>query len=395
MLYKELSLSKEVQQAIEKMGFTTLTEVQEKAIPLMLAGKEVTAKAPTGTGKTCAFGVPIVERLNAGVQKPMALVLCPTRELCLQIVDELSALCAFKPGLSVVALYGGQPIAKQINALKTPQQIVVATPGRLKDHMQRRTLDLRCVETVVLDEADEMLDMGFYKDVVGILEKLPAKKQVCMFSATISREVMDIGWLYQKEPEEITVEPLQESEPQITQYCIESTGRQRFWDLTTLIRKNGYRRAMVFCNTKYATQSLCDQLRTGGFNADCLHGDMPQQNRNKIMEKFRKGEINILVSTDVAARGIDVPEVEAVFNFELPNENEYYTHRIGRTGRAQREGVSYVLYSKSELARLRNVLKYTRSAVIPLRLNAQGNYEEYENAELATKTDIKMEYLKL
>ena len=373
--YDTLPLSAELQRAIAQMGFTQMTEVQEKAIPLMMEGKEVTAKAPTGTGKTCAFGVPIVEKLSGEETKPAALILCPTRELCQQIVEELRALALFKPGIHIAAIYGGQPIEKQIKRLKEAvHQIIVATPGRLKDHMNRKTLDMRQVETVVLDEADEMLDMGFYKDVVSILDRLPAKKQVCMFSATISREVMDIGWLYQREPEEITVQPVKDSEPRITQYCIESTGRQRLWDIMTLIEQKNYRRAMIFCNTKYTTQSICDQIREKGYRANCLHGDMIQSARNRIMEQFRAGEFDILVATDVAARGIDISDVEVVFNYEMPNENEYYTHRIGRTGRAKREGTSYLLFSPNEKIRLRNLIRHTRNTVTALKLSADGEY---------------------
>ena len=374
--FKDLPLSPPLQLALEKMGFEELTEVQDKCILPMLEKKDIIAKAPTGTGKTCAFGVPIIERLSGEEKKPVALVLCPTRELCQQIVQELRALAAFKPKVHITAIYGGQPIQKQIAALSMPNQVIVATPGRLKDHLARRTVDLREVEVAVLDEADEMLNMGFYKDVVGILNQLPRRNQVSMFSATISREVMDIGWLYQRDPVEVTVQPVAQNEPKITQFCIESTGRQRLWDIMALVRQNNYKRAMIFCNTKYTTQSLCDQLRENGFTADCLHGDMLQAARNRIMDQFRKGEIDILVATDVAARGIDVSDVEVVFNYELPNENEYYTHRIGRTGRAKREGTSYVFFSPSEKIRLRNVMRYTRSTPTALKLNEQGQYEE-------------------
>ena len=371
MKYTHLPLTDEVRRAIERMGFHEMTEIQEKAIPVMMAGHEIIAKAPTGTGKTCAFGVPIVERIteDAHVQ---AIVLCPTRELCTQIVDELRELAHFKPEIKVAAVYGGAPIEKQISALKRGAQIVVATPGRMLDHLHRKTINLSKVTTAVLDEADKMLDMGFYKDVCKILDRLPPERKIMMFSATISREVMDIGWLYQRDTVELTVEPVKGNQPKITQYALCSTGRQKLADLAYLLQAGEYRRVMIFCNTKYSTTSLAGLLRDRGFNADCLNGDMRQKERNQIMADFRTGKISILVATDVAARGIDVDDVDAVFNYEIPLENEYYTHRIGRTGRAKREGVSYVFYVPEELSRLRTILRYTRSDATELEFNEQG-----------------------
>lgn len=377
-LYSELTLSEEVQRAIAQMGFTEMTEIQEKAIPVMLEGRELIAKAPTGTGKTCAFGIPIIEKIDPDVPHVQAIILCPTRELSVQIREELRQLAQFKPKLKVVAAYGGQPIAKQIGALKNGAQIVVATPGRMLDHMQRRTINLSHVKIAVLDEADEMLDMGFYKDVCKILDKLPKDRQMVMFSATISREVMDIGWLYQRETVELTVEPVRESEPKITQYMLESVGRQKFFDLIYILRVYGYQRVMIFCNTKYSTTSLAEMLRERGFAADCLNGDMVQSDRNKIMSAFREGKIDVLVATDVAARGIDVEDVDAVFNYEIPMENEYYIHRIGRTARAGKQGVSYVFYAKEELPRLRNIIRYTRSQVIELTFDENNKLVEKE-----------------
>lgn len=369
--YSELNLSPETMQAIERMGFSEPTEIQAKAIPVMLEGRELIAKAPTGTGKTCAFGIPIIEKIDAASPHVQAIVLCPTRELCTQIAQDLHDLTFTRPEIKVVAVYGGQPIDKQIKAIKRGAQIVVATPGRMLDHMNRKTLLLTHVSIAVLDEADEMLDMGFYKDVCKILDKLPKQRQIAMFSATISREVMDIGWIYQQDTVELTVEPLQASQPKITQYALQSAGRQKLADLSYLLEANDFSRVMVFCNTKYTTTSLAGQLRDRGFNADCLNGDMRQSERNAIMSAFREGKITILVATDVAARGIDVDDVDAVINYEIPPENEYYTHRIGRTGRAKREGVSYVFYAKEEIARLRTILKYTRSKITELEFDEQ------------------------
>ena len=372
MEYQDMGLSPEVMQAVERMGFVHPTEIQEKAIPVMMEGREIIAKAPTGTGKTCAFGIPIVEKVDPASPELQALVLCPTRELCTQITDDLRNLAHFKPELKIVSVYGGDPINKQIAALKGKPQVVVATPGRLLDHMQRRTLNLNKTRIAVLDEADEMLDMGFFKDVRKILDRLPKDKQMVMFSATISREVMDIGWLYQMDPVELTVLPVEESKPKITQYCLQTTGRQKLRDLCNLLTKLDYRRVLIFCNTKYATQSLCGQLQDRGIPAECLHGDMLQGARNKIMAKFKAGEIDVLIATDVAARGIDVTGVDAVFNFEMPQDNTSYLHRIGRTGRAQREGASYLFYGPDEKSRLYNLVHYTRSVVQPIEMNEEG-----------------------
>ncbi len=372
MEYQDMGLSAEVMQAVERMGFVHPTEIQEKAIPVMMEGREIIAKAPTGTGKTCAFGIPIVEKVDPASPELQALVLCPTRELCTQITDDLRNLAHFKPELKIVSVYGGDPINKQIAALKGKPQVVVATPGRLLDHMQRRTLNLNKTRIAVLDEADEMLDMGFFKDVRKILDRLHKDKQMVMFSATISREVMDIGWLYQMDPVELTVLPVEESKPKITQYCLQTTGRQKLRDLCNLLTKLDYRRVLIFCNTKYATQSLCGQLQDRGIPAECLHGDMLQGARNKIMAKFKAGEIDVLIATDVAARGIDVTGVDAVFNFEMPQDNTSYLHRIGRTGRAQREGASYLFYGPDEKSRLYNLVHYTRSVVQPIEMNEEG-----------------------
>lgn len=374
--YNTLELSPEMRKALEQMGFTEMTEIQEKAIPVMLEGRDIIAKAPTGTGKTCAFGVPLIERTDPAKKCAQALILCPTRELCTQITGDLRKLAQFKEGLAVVSLYGGQPIVKQITALKRGPQVVVATPGRLLDHLQRRTLHLKSVTAVVLDEADEMLDMGFMKDVRKILDSLPGKQQMAMFSATISREVMDISWLYQRDEVEITVKPVEESEPKITQFSLFSTGSRKVEDLSAILRRKGYRRAIVFCNTKYTTARLSEQLRERGFSADCLHGDMRQQERNQIMAAFKAGRIAVLVSTDVAARGIDVSGVDVVFNYEVPLENEYYLHRIGRTGRARREGDSYIFFSEEERKHLNEIIRYTRSNVTQLRFDENGELTE-------------------
>ncbi len=382
MLYSEMELPVEIHRAVERMGFSTLTEIQEKSIPHMMQGKDIIAKAPTGTGKTCAFGIPLLCDLNRNIDKVQSLILAPTRELAQQITDDLRNLSHFMPTVNIACLYGGQAIQKQIDHLKKKPQIIVATPGRLLDHIQRRTVNLQSVTRIVLDEADEMLDMGFYKDVRKILDSLKNKKQLGMFSATISREVMDIGWLYQRDAVEITVQPVQESMPKITQYSILSTGRNKLSDTASIIVNYGYERAMVFCNTKYTTAMVANQLARLNFNVDCLHGDLSQAERNKIMGRFKDGKLPLLISTDVAARGIDVENVDAVINYDLPQSNEYYTHRIGRTGRAKREGVAYILYTPDEKKQLRDMLRLTRNTAIELHFDQDGKLVQSTHEEL-------------
>ena len=366
MNYSELNVPEQIHKAVERMGFTEMTEVQEKAIPPMMEGKDIIAKAPTGTGKTCAFGIPLILGLDQSRNYPQAVVMAPTRELAQQITEDLQDLAHFYPDIRVVTVYGGANIQKQIEKLKKGAQIVVATPGRLQDHMNRRTVDLSHVTTVVLDEADEMLNMGFYKDVRKILDQIKSRQRLAMFSATISREVMDIGWLYQRDAEEITVQPVEDSAPRIDQYLVLTTGRNKLADMAEIIVQKGYKRVMVFCNQKYTTAMLANQMARLNFVVDCLHGDLSQAVRNKIMGEFKAGNIAVLVATDVAARGIDVSEVDAVFNYDVPDSNEYYTHRIGRTGRAKHTGEAYVLYTKEEHKRVRDMLRYTRNTATPI-----------------------------
>lgn len=368
MRFSDFPLSTELHRAVERMGFTEMTEIQQKALPVMLAGKDIIAKAPTGTGKTCAFGIPLLADLNRQANKPQALILAPTRELAQQITSDLRDLAHYMPEVRIACLYGGQAIGKQIDQLKQGAHIIVATPGRLLDHRQRRSVTLDAVTRVVLDEADEMLDMGFYKDVRRILDGLKNKRQLAMFSATISREVLDIAWYYQRDAEEIVVHPVEDSRPKIKQYALLTTGRNKLPDLAALIVGQKHERVMVFCNTRYITGMLSNQLARLNFLVDCLHGDLSQAERNKIMTNFKEGKLRVLVATDVAARGIDVEDVDAVFNYDLPTSNEYYTHRIGRTGRAQREGISYLFYTQEEERRMKEMLRLTRNITTRIQL---------------------------
>lgn len=374
--FSSLPVHEQILQAVQEMGFQEMTEIQAKAIPPMLEGRDVIAKAPTGTGKTCAFGIPLIQRIDPENPEIQAIILAPTRELATQIRDDLEALTRFLPQVRTLVVYGGQSMEKQKQQLKKGAHILVATPGRLLDLMQHRYLSLKSVSAAVLDEADKMLDMGFYKDVRKILDSLKGLKQMCMFSATISREVMDIGWLYQRDPEEITVLPLEDSEPKIDQYSIQCIGREKIEIILRLMKQFSVSRAIVFCNTKYTTGMVSEQLHAQGLNTACLHGDMRQSERNKIMEQYKDGKIDILVATDVAARGIDVSDIQVVFNYDIPQENDAYLHRIGRTGRAKKEGISFVLHSKDEQRRLDSIIRYTRSNILPLEMDGWGVFQE-------------------
>ena len=394
MNFTELSSSvrPEIIRATQAMGYTEMTEIQQKAIPLMLAGHDMIAKAPTGTGKTVAFGIPILQKaagFPAGA--PKAVVLSPTRELAQQIAQDLTNLAQFLPEIRVVCVYGGAGLEKQQKQLKAGCQIVVATPGRLMDHYRHHALDLSQVTTIVLDEADEMLNMGFYKDVRHIIDLMKNRKSLSMFSATISREVLDIGWLYQHNAAEVDVQPVQESSPKIAQYKLLTTGRDKLADLAQIIISKDYKRVMVFCNTKYNTGMLANQLARLHFNVDCLHGDLSQAERNRIMQRFKAGEINVLVATDVAARGIDVSDVDAVINYDVPEENEHYTHRIGRTGRAKREGASYLFYTKDEQKRVDTLLRLTRNTDDCRSVHFDFNHEKLvvEEKQNVDKFNIK------
>ena len=341
--------------------------------------KDVIAKAPTGTGKTFAFGIPIIEHIDAEREEVQAVIMAPTRELAMQITDELRDLCAFLPGIRMVCLYGGAPIGKQIEQLKKKPQIVVATPGRMSDHMKRRTVKLDHVDTVILDEADRMLDMGFVHDVTRIMDKIPSRKNLGMFSATISREVLDISWMYQRDPEEITVRAEEENKPDILQYRIDVDQSDKVAAIARIIRQGELERVIVFCNTKGMVERLKKYLEMEGLDVDCIHGDIPQKKREQVMARFRRGELPVFIATDVAARGIDVDDVDAVFNYDVPQENEYYVHRIGRTGRAKRRGIAFTLVADyPSKMKLDEIAKVTGSTLQTAHFDGEGKLVEGE-----------------
>ncbi|MCD8085036.1 MAG: DEAD/DEAH box helicase [Clostridiales bacterium] len=344
--YEELHLSDEVMQALGKKGFEVATPIQAGCVPFLMNWQDIVAKAPTGTGKTFAFGIPIVEHTDPAQTDVTTLILAPTRELALQIRDDLRELSAFKPGIRVTCLYGGQPIEKQLKQLKEKPQIVVATPGRLMDCKKRKAVRLDKVETVILDEADRMLDMGFIEDVTKILDMMPQRRNLGLFSATISREVMDISWVYQRDPAEVTVRPVAQDRPDIQQYLVKLSSREeKLPTMAALLEGGNYERGIAFCNTKNMADRLAAMAKMQGIDAEAIHGSIQQKQREKTLQKFRDGKLRLLVATDVAARGLDIDDVDVVFNYDVPDEQEYYIHRIGRTGRARKHGVSYTFVS--------------------------------------------------
>ena len=372
--FDTLGLSPEIMRALEKKGYEVSTPIQAGGIPPMLDWQDVTAKAPTGTGKTFAFGIPIIEHVDPGSDQVQAVVLAPTRELAMQITSEMRDLAQFKPNIRMVRLYGGQPIGKQIDALKKRPQIVIATPGRLGDHLKRRTVRLDHVQTAILDEADRMLDMGFIHDVTRLLDQMKSRRNLGLFSATISREVMDIAWVYQRDPVEITVRADEENKPDILQYSLELSMNEKVDAVERILNRERFDRVMIFCNTKGNTERVTKLLQMRGVDAQCIHGDIPQEKREKVMARFRRGELRVFVATDVAARGIDVDDVDAVFNYDVPDENEYYVHRIGRTGRARRRGAAYTLVTDyPALVRLKDIAKHTRNEIQPVKFGEDGS----------------------
>ena len=371
--FDTLGLSPEIMRALEKKGYALSTPIQAGCIPPMLDWQDVTAKAPTGTGKTFAFGIPIIEHVDTDSDQVQAVILAPTRELAMQITAEMRELAQFKPGIRLVCLYGGQPIGKQIDALKKRPQIVIATPGRLGDHLKRRTVRIDQAQTAVLDEADRMLDMGFIHDVTKLLDQMKNRKNLGLFSATISREVMDIAWVYQRDAVEVTVQADEENKPDILQYRLELTMNGKVDAVERILSQEQFDRVMIFCNTKGNTERVTKLLQMRGIDAQCIHGDIPQEKREKVMARFRRGELRVFVATDVAARGIDVDDVDAVFNYDVPDENEYYVHRIGRTGRAKRHGVAYTFVTDYPgLVRLNDIAKHTRNQIQPVKFDENG-----------------------
>ena len=388
--FADLGLSEAMLKALEKKGYGYPTTIQAEAIPHFLQWKDVIAKAPTGTGKTFAFGIPMIEHIDPEIEGVQALVLAPTRELAIQIGDELRGLLTYYNGIRVAVLYGGAGIGGQIKQLERKPQIVVATPGRLMDHYNRKTIRLDKIQTVVLDEADRMLDMGFFKDVTRIIEKVKNRKNLGLFSATISQEVMTVSWMYQRDEVEITVEPKQQDRPDIDQFSLTVTPLEKAETTLRLIRSQGYERVMIFCNTKHMCQRLCDDFQRAGLDCECIHGDIRQSQREKTMQRYRDGKLAVMIATDVASRGIDVEDVDCVINYDVPEENEYYVHRIGRTGRAKRKGVAWsIIGNFPEKAKLDEIAKFSNYNIVPMVLSSAG---ELSKEEVKAPTPVKRRF---
>ena len=361
--FEEMGLSEEIQKAVRYMGFEEASPIQAKAIPAMISGIDLIGQAQTGTGKTATFGIPILEKVDPKLKKLQAIVLCPTRELAIQVADEIRNLSRYMHGIKVLPIYGGQDIVKQIRSLKSGTQIVIGTPGRVMDHMRRKTMKLDFVHTVVLDEADEMLNMGFREDIEFVLSGVPEERQTVLFSATMPKPIMEITKKFQNNAKVIKVTKKELTVPNIEQYYYDVKPKKKEEVLSRLLDIYSPRLSVVFCNTKKQVDLLVNALLGRGYFAEGLHGDMKQEQRDRVMQGFRTGKTEILVATDVAARGIDVDEVEAVFNYDLPQDDEYYVHRIGRTGRAGREGRAFSFVSGKEVYKLKEIQRYCKTKI--------------------------------
>lgn len=361
--FEQLGLRPEILKAVKNMGFEEASPIQAKAIPLMMEGEDLIGQAQTGTGKTAAFGIPLLEKIDPKNKKLQAIVLCPTRELAIQVAEEIRNLAKYMHGIKVLPIYGGQEIVKQIRSLKSGVQLMIGTPGRVMDHMRRKTIKMDDVQTVVLDEADEMLNMGFREDIETILQGVPEDRQTVLFSATMPKPILDITKKYQKNAQIIKVMKKELTVPQIEQFYYDVRPKNKEEVLSRLLDIYNPKLSVVFCNTKKQVDLLVNGLLGRGYFAAGLHGDMKQEQRDRVMQGFRAGKTDILVATDVAARGIDVDEVEAVFNYDLPQDDEYYVHRIGRTGRAGREGRAFTFISGKEIYKLKDIQRYCKTKI--------------------------------
>ncbi|WP_106766316.1 DEAD/DEAH box helicase [Paenibacillus faecalis] len=360
--FTEFGLEPQVLQAITELGFEEATPIQSQSIPIALTGKDMIGQAQTGTGKTAAFGLPLISKINKNEDRIVALVMTPTRELAIQVAEEIGKLSRFK-GIRSLPIYGGQDIGRQIRALKKKPQIIIGTPGRLLDHINRKTIRLDDVQTVVLDEADEMLDMGFMEDIQTILKLVPEERQTMLFSATMPPNIQKLAQQFLKDPEHVSVIPKHVSAPLIDQAYIEVPERQKFEALSRLIDIESPDLAIVFGRTKRRVDELAEALQKRGYSADGLHGDLSQHQRDTVMRKFRDGSIDVLVATDVAARGLDVSGVSHVVNFDLPQDPESYVHRIGRTGRAGKQGTAWSFVTPREMDHLHFIERVTRHRI--------------------------------
>ncbi len=384
--FNELALSNELQEAIAEMGFDTATPIQSEAIPHIMEGKDLIGQAQTGTGKTAAFGIPLIELINSKERNVQAVVMCPTRELAVQVANELKKLLKYKKGITSLAVYGGESIEKQIGALKRGVHIVIGTPGRIIDHLDRGTLSFEQVKMVVLDEADEMLNMGFRDDIESILKDMPSEKQTIFFSATMPKPIMELTKRYQKNPVLVKITKTELTNVNIEQCYFDVKSDQRISVMCNLIDTHSLQLMLVFCNTKRGVDEVVEELISTGYKAEGIHGDLKQNQRNNVMAKFRSGKVNILVATDVAARGIDVDNVDAVFNFDVPLDVEYYVHRIGRTARAGKSGKAFTFVTgRNDAGRLRDIEQYTKVRIEKAKAPSSKDLMEIKKSKMTIK----------
>ncbi|GFN35510.1 DEAD/DEAH box helicase [Tepidimicrobium xylanilyticum] len=374
--FEDINLSEEILKAVYDMGFEEMSPIQSKAIPKILEGVDIIGQAQTGTGKTAAFGIPIIEKTDEEDRCLQSLVLCPTRELSIQVAEEIRRLAKYKKNIFVLPIYGGQPIERQIKALKKGIQIVVGTPGRIIDHIRRKTLKLGNIKMLILDEADEMFDMGFRDDIELIINQVPEERQTIFFSATMPKEIVDFATRYQNNPEIIRVVPKELTVPRVEQYFFELKEHMKTEILSRLIDIYNPRLSIVFCNTKKKVDELTIELQGRGYFVDGLHGDLKQAQRDKVMQKFRTGNIDVLVATDVAARGLDIDDVDIVFNYDIPQDEEYYVHRIGRTARAGRKGIAFSFVVGKDKHRIKVIERYTKTKIARRDLPTLKDVEE-------------------
>lgn len=364
MKFDELNIDERILRAIEDMGFEETSPIQTQAIPAVCEGIDVVGQAQTGTGKTAAYTIPMLMKIDPQIKKPQAIVLCPTRELAVQVAEEIRKLAKYMSDIKVLPVYGGQEIVRQIKSLKTGVQIIVGTPGRVMDHMRRKTVKFDNINMVILDEADEMLDMGFREDMETILTETPEDRQTVMFSATMPKAIMDIARNFQKDARIIKLVRKELTVSNIEQFYYEVRPKNKTEVLCRLIDIYNPRLSVVFCNTKRQVDELISELKGRGYFADGIHGDMKQQQRDRVMDDFRSGKVDILIATDVAARGIDVDDVDMVFNYDIPQDEEYYVHRIGRTGRAGRSGMALSFISGKEVYKLKDIERYCKTKIL-------------------------------
>jgi ATP-dependent RNA helicase DeaD len=374
--FDALAISKELRRAVQDVGYEAMTPIQANAIPLILQGKDIIGQAQTGTGKTLAFGLPLLDSIQPSNRKTQAVVLCPTRELAVQVADELKRVLIHKREIKVLPIYGGQSIVQQIHRLRAGAHVIIGTPGRTIDHLNRGTLKLDKVKTVVLDEADKMLDMGFIDDVEKILRRIPAERQTLLFSATMPKPILDLTRKYQREPEFVKVVQKQLTVPNVEQYYLGVKEGVKMDVLCRLIDLHRLKSSLVFCNRKRSVDELVRKLGARGYLAQGLHGDMTQPQRVRAMDRFKKNISEILVATDVAARGIDVQNIQAVFNYDLPLDKEYYVHRIGRTARAGKKGHAFSFVVGREIAKLRAIEAYAATKIASLPLPSIANRDK-------------------